>query len=173
MDGGTNKVRTIGVIAPKQVSDDLKLDAQQMVEAFKVVHEGDTCRAIILADTAITHVVREACERNGMASWMIQPDSDKHIPQTTIINIIEKSDYVYLCFDGEDNAIIFALGECLEREKPFRIVQDKPTSPKHVIVDAMMRGLLKQAEEQMHLGAKATLKAERRNDFSSLEFGGT
>jgi hypothetical protein len=65
--------------------------------------------------------------------------------------------------------VIYALGATLSKEKSFKLTQNRPTSQKHLLVDTLMRGMKKQAEEMAHL-PNASIKAVKEGDKESLEF---
>lgn len=95
-----------------------------------------------------------------------EPASQTAVRRDVIEYIISHSNFVYISFDGEDNEAVYAIGDCLANEKSFRLSQDKPTKPKHYLVDALMRGMKKQAQELA--GRAEEMGEDVKNNFLQM-----
>lgn len=112
--------------------------------------QGEAAAMKILEDVGIPYVT-------------VREDSGKHVREDAILYVLANTEYAYLSFDGEDNEVGYALGLAMEGGRPFKISQDRPTSPKQMWIDVIMRGMKQQAEEAK---ARAEAKGESAEGHS-------
>jgi hypothetical protein len=107
-------------------------------------------------------IVAKLCEEKKINNLQVS-GSAQHRPEMMRF-LVSWADWVMLFFDGEDNDVVYALGECYEQERPHTFTQDRPTKPKHYVVEALMRGLRAQERERLRSGkAKAMGQAQDGN----------